>query len=108
MFDPQSAIILYGLLAILVIVFVAVFFHFWLRARRIKQHVMPRILNSVFLEIQVPKENADKEDKPRSDEEKKNNIAVAEQIFTTLSGIGQSEKFFGYDDYISFEIAAAD
>lgn len=69
---------------------------------------MPRILNSVFLEIQVPKESADKEDKPKTEEEKKNRISIAEQIFTTLSGIGENPRFFGYDDYISFEIAAAD
>ncbi len=100
--------ILYGLLIILVVIFGSVFFYHWEKARRQKKLVIPRMKNSVFLEIQVPKESGDVEDKSRGEEDKKNKISVAEQIFTTLSGFGQNRELFGYDDYLSFEIAAVD
>lgn len=96
------------LLIALVCVFLGVFFHFWLAHRRMVRNVMPRIKNSVFLEIQVPKENANKEDAARSEEEKKHQISVAEQIFTTLSSVSDKRGLFGIRDYISFEIAAWD
>jgi hypothetical protein len=45
---------------------------------------MPRARNSVFLEIQVPKEVQDNSQKTGVDQ-RNSLIAVAEQVFTTLS-----------------------
>src|SRR5579872_2047054 len=106
MLGSSFLIYLYLFLGILVAAFVAVFLVFWLKKRRSVKFIIPRARNSVFLEIQVPKESPDKEDKPRGEEEKKQLIAVAEQIFTTLSEAGSNKSLFGYNDHISFEIVA--
>ena len=95
----------YIVLVLLVAAFVAVFLHYWLRNRKYAKDVVPRIKNSVFLELQVPKESADQENY-KDLEQKKQLISVAEQIFTTLSEAGSKQTFFGKSDYISFEIAA--
>lgn len=106
MLDQHTLIYLYLFLIGLVAAFVAVFLFYWLDQRRKEKFLIPRARNSVFLEIQVPKESQDKDDKPRSEEEKKQLIAVAEQIFTTLSEAGHNKSLFGFNDHISFEIAA--
>jgi len=62
----------------------------------------------VFLEILMPKDNADDKDKPKTMEEKKQMIAVAEQLFTTLSESGHSRGWLQGKDYYSFEIACTD
>lgn len=54
----------------------------------------------------MPKENAGKGDEANSVEQRKQLIAVAEQVFTAISEAGKQRGFFKHDDYTSFEIAA--
>src|SRR6185436_18932742 len=66
----------------------------------------PRILESVFLEVSIPKDVADPEKEPQKQE--KEIIAIAEQFFAT---IGTQEEqgvnhLLGINEYISFEIGA--
>ncbi len=98
---------LYLSLAVLLAIFCTVFFYFWRRHRKYTKRLLPRARASVFLEIQMPKENTDKsEQSPRSAEERKGLIAVAEQIYTTISKAGEHKGLFANHDFISFEIAA--
>ncbi|MDE2312392.1 MAG: type IV secretion system DNA-binding domain-containing protein [Patescibacteria group bacterium] len=94
----------------LTIVFAVVFFYFYKRHIYHTKHVVPRTLDWVFLEIQMPKENSEEKDQQRikSIEEKKQMIAVAEQLFTTLSESGHSKGWLQGKDYYSFEIACTD
>ncbi len=66
----------------------------------------PRILDSVFLEVSVPKNNSQHEQEAQKEE--KDMISIAEQFFSTITHEGASglSHFLGVDDYISFEIAA--
>lgn len=91
----------------LVILFLAVFFYFYKRHRYHLGHVVPRTMDWVFLEVQMPKESSEDKDqqRPKSEEEKKQLIAVAEQLFTTLSESGHSKGWLLGKDYYSFEIA---
>jgi hypothetical protein len=61
------------ILVALVIVFGWVFFYFFKKHVYHKGHVVPRTLDWVFLEIQMPKENSEDKDQQRtkSEEEKK-------------------------------------
>ncbi|MCL5008799.1 MAG: type IV secretion system DNA-binding domain-containing protein [Patescibacteria group bacterium] len=90
------------------ILFGAVFFYFYKRHVYISKHVLPRTKEWVFLEIQVPKEASEDKDKQKTAEEKKNLIAVAEQLFTTLSESGSHKGWLLGKDYYSFEIACTD
>ncbi len=92
----------------LIAIFIAVFFYYYKRHRYHTMHIVPRTLEWVYLEIQVPKENTDEKEKQKSDEEKKNLIAVAEQLFTTLSESGEHKGWLLGKDYYSFEIACTD
>ena len=76
-------LVLVGLIAI----FIAVFFYYYKRHIYHTKHVVPRIQDWVFLEILMPKEGSpDKDDsRPKNEEEKKQLIGIAEQLFTTLS-----------------------
>jgi hypothetical protein len=95
-------------LAALVIVFAAVFFYYYKRHVYHTKHVIPRIKDWVFLEIQMPKENADEKDKPKTPDEKKLMIAVAEQLFATLSASSEHKGWLLGKDYYSLEIACTD
>ncbi len=67
----------------------------------------PRILNSVFLEVSIPKENTESQQEQQKEE--KNIIAIAEQFFATIGsteGHRDISHFLGIDEYIAFEIAA--
>ncbi len=101
-----AVIVLLGLIA----VFAAVFFYYYKRHIYHSKHVAPRVENWVFLEILMPKDGSpEKEDqRPKSEEEKKHLIAVAEQLFTTLSESGQEKGWLQGKDYYSFEIACTD
>jgi hypothetical protein len=95
-------------LILLVVVFIGVLLYFWIEHRRYTKHIMPRARNSVFLEIQVPKESQDENSKSGPDQ-RVNIIAVAEQVFTAISELGSHAALKGgnrFDDYLSFEIAA--
>jgi len=97
-----------GALIVLTAVFAAVFFYFYKRHVYHTKHVVPRTMDWVFLEILMPKENSDEKEKQKSDEEKKNLIAIAEQLFTTLSESGGHNGWLRGKDYYSFEIACTD
>lgn len=90
-------------LAIMVAVFL-VLVTYYVKKHIYHKFVAKRVLNWVFLEIQMPKEQFEQEQKQKSEEEKKNLIAVAEQLFTTLSEIGNNESFFKPREYLTFEI----
>ncbi|MBX4204684.1 MAG: type IV secretion system DNA-binding domain-containing protein [Candidatus Doudnabacteria bacterium] len=67
----------------------------------------PRLLDSVFLEVTIPKENTDPNQEAAKEE--KDIIAIAEQFFSTIAHIDQKlniQHFLDINDYISFEIAA--
>jgi hypothetical protein len=67
----------------------------------------PRILDSVFLEVTVPKENTDPNQEAAREE--KDIIAIAEQFFSTIAHTENTPNishFLDINDYISFEIAA--
>jgi len=92
----------------LLVLFGTVFFYFYKRHVYHTKHVIPRTLDWVFLEILMPKDSADEKEKQSSSEEKKNLIAVAEQLFTTLSESGEHRGWLQGKDYYSFEIACTD
>lgn len=96
-------------LGILVATFLVVLFYYVKRHWYHSKVIVPRTLDWVFLEIQMPKENTDQEQKPKTDEEKKNLIAIAEQLFTTISAAGGEHKGLLHPkDYVSFEIACTE
>ncbi len=95
-------------LVALVFVFGWVFFYFFKKHRYHTKHIAPRTSDWVFLEILMPKDNADEKDKQKSEEEKKHMIAVAEQLFTTLSESGHHKGWLLGKDYYSFEIACTE
>ncbi len=96
------------LLGILVVVFLSVLAYYLHRHWYYKRVILPRTKNWVFLEIQMPKDNSEDKDKYQRDEEKKNLISIAEQLYTTLSGISHENWFWQPREYISFEIACID
>ena len=97
---------LFGLIA----VFAAVFFYYYKRHIYHTKHIAPRVKGWVFLEIQMPKDASPDKDqqRPKTEEEKKQLIAVAEQLFTTLSESGHSKGWLMGKDFYSFEIACTD
>ena len=102
--------LLIGIFILLVAVFVVVFLHFLFQHLRYTKHIVPRARNSVFLEIQIPKEDSGENQtgKTETSEERNSIIAFAEQVFTNLSAENFEDKSIGgrYDSYISFEIVA--
>ncbi len=96
------------LLPVLVAVFLGLGFYFFKRHVYHKKHIIPRTLDWVFLEVQMPKDNIDEKDKPKNEDEKKRLIAVAEQLFTTLSESTHKKGWLLGKDYYSFEIACTD
>jgi hypothetical protein len=102
--DPTTWFLLLILAAILA--FAGAFFYFLVLEGLRKKTWLPRLKNSVFLEISVPRD-ANNQDQEAQHEEK-DMISVAEQFFATISEMAEKDfnHFFGIDDYISFEIAA--
>ncbi len=96
------------LLLSLVVVFLVVFWYYLRLHIYHSKYVIKRVKSWVFLELQMPKDAAGEENKPQSSEEKKNLIAVAEQLYATLADIGQKGNWFHPGDYFSFEIACID
>lgn len=95
-------------LVILVIGFFAVLIYYARHHLYYTKVVTPRTLEWVFLEVQMPKENS-QDQKNQSSEERKNSIAISEQLFTTISAVGgKGGGFLGPKEYISFEIACTD
>ncbi len=99
-----ALVVLFGLM----VIFLAVFFYFYKRHIYHTKHIVPRVKEWVFLEIQMPKENSEDKERPKSEEEKKFLIAVAEQLFTTLSESSTHRGWLQGKDFYSFEIACTD
>ncbi len=96
----------------LIVIFLAVLFYYYKRHVYHTKHIVPRTLDWVFLEIMMPKENPEEKNQQNAMkttiEEKKQLIAVAEQLFATLSESGHSRGWLQGKDYYSFEIACTD
>lgn len=99
-------------LLVLVVGFFGAFYYFAKNHLYYTKVVTPRTLSWVFLEVQMPKEGGGKEDKSGSgpgQEERKAQISLAEQLFTTISSAAdKSGGFLGSQDYLSLEIACID
>jgi hypothetical protein len=106
--DLSTVLLATLLLTILVVVFLAVLAYYLHRHWYYSKVILPRTKNWVFLEIQMPKDNSEDKEQYQRDEEKKLLIGVAEQLFTTLSGISHENWFWQPKDYISFELACTD
>lgn len=96
----------------LIAVFLTVFFYFYKRHVYHTKHIAPRVQDWVFLEILIPKENPEEKNQQNSMkttlDEKRQMIAVAEQLFTTLSESGHDKGWLLGKDYYSFEIACTE
>lgn len=95
-------------LAALGVAFVLFLRYYWQHHFYYAHYIVPRTLSWVFLEVQVPKENATDDQKNISTEEKRNLTSVAEQLFTTISAAGKKAGWLTPPDYVSFEIACTD
>ncbi len=106
----DSFYIVYIILAVLVIAFLWVLVYYVRRHWYYTRVILPRTKNWVFLEIQMPKDNADEKQQQNQSgpDERKQMIAIAEQLFTTLSGISHEKWFFQQREYLSFEIACTE
>jgi hypothetical protein len=93
------------LLLVLLVVFFSLLIYYLHRHWYYSKVILPRTKNWVILEIQMPKENLPDSGRDVRDEEKKQMIAIGEQLYTTLSGISHDNWFWQPKDYISFEIA---
>lgn len=105
MFSNPTTWFLFLILAAM-LAFGGAFFYFLVLEGLRKKTWLPRLKNSVFLEVSVPRDvnNQDQE----AQHEEKDMISVAEQFFATISELAEKDfnHFFGVDDYIGFEIAA--
>src|SRR3989344_7114105 len=102
----NSALIIFWLLLFAILGLIGLLFYFISQDLLRKKTWAPRILNSVFLEITLPKENSGPEKEPQKEE--KDIIGIAEQFFATITANeGHDLKhFLGIDEYVSFELAA--
>ncbi len=95
---------------VLVVISVTTGFLWWYRSWVRRRLIAPRILNSVFLEVLVPRDTtlSDKEKEPTHEE--KEIIGVAEQLFATLSHTERRNfsTFLYGQDTMSFEIVSMD
>lgn len=103
--DISTILIATLLLFALVVVFFLFLAYYLHRHWYYSKVILPRTKNWVFLEIQMPKENSEGGEQNLRDDEKKQLVSVAEQLYTTLSGISHENWFWQPKDYISFEIA---
>lgn len=96
-------------LALLVVGFFAVLVYYAKHHIYNTRVITPRTLDWVFLEVQMPKESKN-EDQQRGQgsDDRKNSIAIGEQLFTAISAVGHEGGFLTSKDYISFEIACTD
>ncbi len=108
---PIDTLLIVGLvLAALIVAFLGFLSYYGYRHWYYTKVILPRTKNWVFMEIQMPKDNAEEKNPQlqNNEEAKKNLIAVAEQLFTALSNISHDNYFWQPKDYISFEIACTD
>ncbi|HEX5429702.1 MAG TPA: type IV secretion system DNA-binding domain-containing protein [Patescibacteria group bacterium] len=103
----STVAIFFWIILVAVLGLVGLMLYFFLHDYLRKSTWGPRILNSVFLEVTVPKENSDPSQEAAKEE--KDIIAIAEQFFTTIAHAEDKrdiQHFLNINDYISFEIAA--
>lgn len=103
----SASLAFFWLILVAILILVGLLLYFLLVETLRKKGWAPRIINSVFLEVQVPKENMVNEEGPNKEE--KDLIGIAEQFFTTIVEIGKKSdlnSMLGINDYMSFEIAA--
>ena len=98
------------------IIILAILFFGWLlvvflRPRLHRKLAADKLLDSVFLEVLVPKEAAkdDQRQMPKREDEKKELVSVVEQLFATLSHANKRNlaTFLKGHDGLSFEIVGA-
>ncbi|HEX3099535.1 MAG TPA: type IV secretion system DNA-binding domain-containing protein [Patescibacteria group bacterium] len=108
--ELNTIIIASTVLAALVVAFLSFLGYYLHRHWYYSKVILPRTKNWVFMEIQMPKENSDdkKNGQTNSEEQRKNMVGIAEQLFTALSEISAHNWFFKPKDYISFEIACTE
>jgi hypothetical protein len=104
----SSALILFSLILLAIFGLLGLLFYFIISDLLRRRAIAPRILNSVTLEISVPKENFNNNQEQEPQKEEKDIIGIAEQFFSTISqSTGDEFKhLFGIHDYISLEISA--
>lgn len=109
-FDANTVTITIIILSVLVTVFLAFLIYYIHRHWYYTKVILPRTKNWVFLEIQMPKDNSEDKQKTQvnNEEQKKQLISVAEQLFTGLSEISSHNWFWQPKEYISLEIACTD
>jgi len=102
----NSTLMIFWLVLIAIFGLVVLLLYFLIADFLRKKSWAPRVLDSVFLEISVPKEVSDKESEPQKEE--KDIIGIAEQFFATINaGQGQGiRNYMGVNDYITLELAA--
>ena len=102
----DSSLIIFWLILIAILGLVGMLLYYILTDLMRKKTWAPRILNSVFLEVSIPKENSDPESEPQKEE--KDMIGIAEQFFATIGTTAGRDlaHFLGINEYMSFEIAA--
>ncbi len=102
----SNTLIIFWLLLFAILGLIGLLFYFIVMDLLRKKTWAPRIVDSVFLEITIPKENTDQEQEAQKEE--KDMIGIAEQFFATIAsnqGHGLNH-FLGMNEYISFEIGA--
>ncbi len=102
----SSALIIFWLILFAILGLVGVLLYMIAKDVLRKKTWAPRILESVFMEVSVPKENADQEQEAQK--EIKDIIGVAEQFFATITQSNDRgvSHLLGINEYISLEIAA--
>ena len=100
-----ALLIIFGLL-----ILTAIVVFFVVRGRLRLRTNAKRFLNSVFLEIQVPKDIAEKDSMREPQKEEKDIISVAEQLFASLAGKESHavRDFLNAGEHIAFEIVNVD
>lgn len=108
--ELNTIIIASLVLAALVVAFLSFLAYYVHKHWYYSKVILPRTKNWVFLEVQMPKDNSDDKQNTQinNEEQKKNLIGIAEQLFTALSEISAHNWFFQPKDYISFEIACTE
>lgn len=104
--NDQITMLFVLVILVAILGFASVFFYFMFVQNLRKKTWLPRLRDSVFLEISVPKDATAQESEAQKEE--KDMISVAEQFFATISEISKNDlnHFFGIDGYLGFEIAA--
>ena len=108
--ELNTIIIASVILAALVVTFLSFLAYYIHKHWYYSRIILPRTKNWVFLEVQMPKDNSDDKQNTQAnnEEQKKNLIGIAEQLFTALSEISSHNWFFQPKEYISFEIACTE